>query len=228
MALLDTLAGELLGPKSVGELSKAAGASSEQTQQLVAAALPLLLSGMYQNSATQEGAQSLSQALDRHAPDAQKSTSAMLSKADAQDGLKIVKHILGGDEKEVTRKLSQSTGLSQKQVSGMMGQLAPVVLSLVGSHKQEEQAASSGLAGLLGGALLGGGFQQAQQGGLNVANLAGALLGGSSSGSGNLLSGLLGGAQTQSASKPKKPKKPKKEEESGGLDLSGLLMGLLK
>lgn len=227
MALLDTLAGELLGPKSVGELSKTAGASSEQTQQLVAAALPLLLSGMYQNSATQEGAQSLSQALDRHAPDTQKSTSAMLRKADAQDGLKIVKHILGGDEKEVTRKLSQSTGLSQKQVSGMMGQLAPVVLSLVGNHKQEEQAASSGLAGLLGSALLGGGYQQAQQGGLNVANLAGALLGGSSSGSGNLLSGLLGGA-AQSASKPKKPKKPKKEEDGGGLDLSGLLMGLLK
>ncbi len=226
MALLDTLAGELLGPKSVGELSKTAGASSEQTQQLVAAALPLLLSGMYQNSATPVGALSLSPALDRHAPEAQKSTSAMLRKADAQDGQKIVKHILGDDEKEVTRKLSKSTGLSQKQVSGMMGQLAPVVLSLIGSHKQEEQTASSGLAGLLGGALLGGGFQQTQQSGLNVANLAGALLGGSS-GSENLLSGLLGGA-AQSASKPKKPKKPKKEDEGGGLDLSGLLMGLLK
>ena len=207
MALLDMLAGELLGTKSVGELSKGADASNEQVKQLVTKAVPLLLSGMYQNSSTDEGAQSLEKALEDHAPNAEKSTSSMLRKADVKDGKKIVKHLLGDNEKEVTKGLSESTGLSQTQVSTMLGQLAPVVLSLVGNYNKEEKdkekADSSNLIGVLGSALLGKDYQQVKpekQSGLNLMSLAGSLLGGSS--------------------------QPKEQE--SGVNLSGLLMNLLK
>ncbi len=207
MSLLDMLAGELLGTKSVGELSKSADASNEQVKQLVTKAVPLLLSGMYQNSSTDEGAQSLEKALADHAPNAEKSTSAMLRKADVKDGKKIVKHVLGDSEKEVTKGLSESTGLSQTQVSTMLGQLAPVVLSLVGNYNKEEKdkekADSSNLIGVLGSALLGKDYQQVKpekQNGLNLMSLAGSLLGGSS--------------------------QPKEQE--SGVNLSGLLMNLLK
>lgn len=207
MSLLDMLAGELLGTKSVGELSKSADASNEQVKQLVTKAVPLLLSGMYQNSSTDEGAQSLEKALEDHAPNAEKSTSAMLRKADVKDGKKIVKHVLGDSEKEVTKGLSESTGLSQTQVSTMLGQLAPVVLSLVGNYNKEEKdkekADSSNLIGVLGSALLGKDYQQVKpekQNGLNLMSLAGSLLGGSS--------------------------QPKEQE--SGVNLSGLLMNLLK
>lgn len=212
MALLDMLAGELLGTKSVGELSKSAGASEGQVKQLVMKALPMLFSGMYQNSSTAEGAQALEKALDDHAPDAEKSTSAMLSKADVKDGKKIVEHVLGDNQAEVTKGLAKSTGLSQNQVSTLLGQLAPVVLSLVGNYKQEEnskgKADSSNLVSILGSALLGKGYQQVQgekQNGLNLMSIAGSLLGGSSQ------------------SQPKG-----QEKESGGVNLSGLLMNLLK
>lgn len=214
MALLDMLAGELLGTKSVGELSKSAGASEAQVKQLVTKALPLLLSGMYQNSSTAEGAQALEKALDDHAPDAEKSTAAMLSKADVKDGKKIVQHVLGDNQEEVTKGLAKSTGLSQNQVTTLLGQLAPVVLSLVGNFKKEEnsegKADSSNLISVLGSALLGKGYQQVQgekQNGLNLMNIAGSLLGGSSS---------------------SQPKEKEKEKESGGVNLSGLLMNLLK
>lgn len=207
MALLDMLAGELLGTKSVGELSKSAGASDDQVKQLVTKALPLFLSGMYQNSSTDEGAQALEKALDDHAPNAEKSTSSMLRKADVKDGQKIVEHVLGANEKEVTKGLSQSTGLTQTQVSTLLGQLAPVILSLVGNYKQEEngkeKADSSNLLSVLGSALLGKEYQQVQpekQNGLNLMSLAGSLLG--------------------SSSQPK--------EQESGVNLSGLLMNLLK
>lgn len=207
MALLDMLAGELLGTKSVGELSKSADADEGQVRQLVTKALPLFLSGMYQNSSTDEGAQSLEKALDDHAPNAEKSTSAMLRKADVKDGKKIVKHVLGDNEKEVKKGLSESTGLTQTQVSTMLSQLAPVVLSLVGNFKKEEKskekADSPNLISVLGSALLGKEYQQVQpekQKGLNLMSLAGSLLGGSS----------------------------QSKEQEGGVNLSGLLMNLLK
>ena len=207
MALLDMLAGELLGTKSVGELSKSANASNEQVKQLVTKALPLLLSGMYQNSSTDEGAKSLEKALDEHAPNAEKSTSAMLRKADIKDGNKIVKYVLGDSEKEVKKELAQSTGLTQTQVSALLGQLAPVVLSLVGNYKKEEKgedkADSPNLISILGSALLGKEYQQVKpekQNGLNLISLAGSLLGGSS----------------------------QSTEQESGVNLSGLLMNLLK
>lgn len=236
MALLDMLAGELLGPKSVGELSKSADADGDQTKQLVTKALPLLLSGMYQNSATDEGAQSLDRALETHAPAAQKSTSAMLRSADINDGKKIVKHVLGDNEEEVRKGLSESTGLTQPQVSTMLGQLAPVVLSLVGNFKKEEngdkeQKDAQSLISVLGFALLGKEYGQVQSDkkkGLNLTSLIGSLLGGSSSGdskkedskkessgAGALLGNLLGGSSGS-------------QKQEGGVNLSGLLMSLLK
>lgn len=231
MALLDTLAGELLGPKSVKELGKGTGASETQVKQLVTNALPLFLSGMYQNASTNEGAQSLEKALDAHAPSAEKSTSAMLKKADVTDGKKIVTHVLGDKEKDVTKSLARSTGLDQSQVSTMLGQLAPVMLSLVGSHKQEEtgKTDSPNLMNILGSALLGTGYQQAQSekpGGLNLMSLAGSLLGGSSASS-------QSGTQEKEKGKGKgkgkgKDKEKEEKEKEGGLNLSGLLMNLLK
>ena len=207
MALLDMLAGELLGTKSVGELCKSADASDGQVRQLVTKALPLFLSGMYQNSSTDKGAQSLEKALDDHAPDAEKSTSAMLRKADIKDGEKIVRYVLGDNEEEVKKGLSQSTGLTQPQVSTLLGQLAPVILSLVGNYKQEENSAgkadSSNLINVLGSALLGKDYQQVKpekQKGLNLMSLAGSLLVGSS----------------------------QSNEQEGGVNLSCLLMNLLK
>lgn len=183
MLFLDNIVGELLGPKSVGELSKSVGADSGQVEQLVKNAIPLLLSGMRQNASTEDGAQSLAKALDAHAPNAEKSTSAMLRKADAKDGQKIIQHILGGSEKEVTQKLAKSTGLSQSQVTSLLSQLAPVVLSLVGNYKNEGNGGASSspnLFGLLGSALMGDSSQEdggnKPNGGLNIGGLLTSLL----------------------------------------------------
>lgn len=235
MALLDTLAGELLGAKSVKELGKSAGASETQVKQLVTQALPLFLSGMYQNASTKEGAQSLEAALDAHAPNAEKSTSAMLKKVDVEDGKKIVTHVLGGQEKEVTKSLARSTGLTQPQVSTMLGQLAPVMLSLVGNHKQEESgkegADSLNLMSILGSALLGGGYQQVQSekpGGLNLMSLASSLLGGSSGSSDASQSSGKDKDKGKGKDKDKDKDKDKEKEKESGINLSGLLMNLLK
>lgn len=212
MALLDTLVGELGGPKSVETLSKSTGADAGQVQQVITAALPVLLSSMHKNASTEKGAQALSAALEKHAPNASDSTNDMLQKADAADGDKILTHVLGDNKADVTKKIATTTGLSAEQVSGIMATLAPVVMSLMGSHKQEQktQSSPSDLMGMLAGAVLGG--HPSNHSGVDLGGIVSSLLGGE--GAGDLLGGLLGG----------NAKGGKKDGES---PLSGILSGLL-
>lgn len=230
MALLDTLVGELVGPKSVDTLSKSTGADATQIQHLVTSALPVLLSSMHQNASTPDGAASLATALDKHAEKASHSTSAMLQNADQDDGKKIVKHVLGDNTDQVTKQLAKSSGMNAEQVTTILATLAPVVLSLLGSHKQEtkKDASSDGLTSMLMGALLGG--NSSGKSGLDLGSIASALLGGgensgtgSASGGldlGGIASALLGGGKQTDHSKHT-------SNASGGLDLGGIASALL-
>lgn len=238
MALLDSLAGELLGGNTVSALSETTGASSEQVTQLVTAALPLLMTGMHQNATTEEGAEALSKALDQHATKKKEKTSEMVKEADTEDGKKAVKHILGEKEDTITEGLAKKTGMSNEQVVTALSALAPVVLSLLGNEKKSDN--SSDLTSLLAGALLGGNSHKSSS--LDLGGIASALLSdndgdgksdlgglvsgllGSGSGSSNggglgaLVGSLLGGSSNSS----------EKESSGTGELLSGLLSNLLK
>ncbi|MDO4566926.1 MAG: DUF937 domain-containing protein [Oscillospiraceae bacterium] len=198
----NTLTKCLLGKDAVKEISKKTEADSSQVQQLVAAALPLLVSGMNQNAQTEEGAKSLAKALDQHKKKdttSSKAVAALVKDADEKDGKKAVKHILGDKTSEITKGLSKKTGLTSKQVTTILAVLAPILLSMLGSSKDEEEveSSSSGMSSMLG-SLLGVGSSGSSSFGLD--DVASLLLGSalssnsSSSSSGSLLSSLLGGS----------------------------------
>lgn len=221
-SLMDTLASELLGSGAVKTISASTGVESAQVKQVVGAALPILLSGMQQNSESKEGAQALAGALQQHAAEGKKSTKEQLKSVDTTDGEKIVKHILGGQTSDITKGLAKKSGLSTKQIGAILSTLAPIVLSLVSTQASDNSTDSSGLSGLLSSALFGK-ETSSSEGGLDLGSIAGALLGGSSSGSsggtaGALLGSLLG-SDTSSGSK--------KEESSATAEIAGALLGSL-
>lgn len=196
------LISQLLGKKTVSALSETSGAESNQVTKLVTAALPILLAGMQNNAGTDEGAQSLAKALDQHAADDTADVAKAVKNADAADGKKILDHVLGDNTKDITKGLSKQTGLTSKQVVGILSALAPVLLSLLGSKKQEEDAKESDLGGLLGSLLFG--KQSSSNSGLDLGSIASALLGGASDSKkddddsllGSLVGGLLGGSDS--------------------------------
>lgn len=193
----------LLGDKAVGKVSEQTKANGSQIQQVIAAALPLLVSGMTQNSQTSEGAESLSNALEHHAAKDTSDIAKLIEEVDAEDGKKVVGHVLGDKQKDITKALSKKTGLTQKQVLSVLAIVAPILLSMLGSKKQENNVQSNDLSGLLGSLLGGEAASSNSNNGFGLDDVASLLLGSGSSNSnsgGNLLSSLLGGGSSSSSS----------------------------
>ncbi|MEM6782654.1 MAG: DUF937 domain-containing protein [Bacteroidota bacterium] len=129
--LLNTLT-STLGGDTTSQLASAIGASPQQTQQGIAAAMPMLLGQLNRNTNTPEGAQALAGALDRD-----------------HDG--SVLGLLGGGG--LGSLLGGLTGGTSQPQSGMdLG-------SLLGGLTGGGSAQGGGLGGLLG-QLTGGGQQQ--------------------------------------------------------------------
>lgn len=65
---------------------------------------------------------------------------------------------VGADTDQVKKNLAQETGLKKGQVTGLLTQLAPLLLGALGNQKKEENLDASGIASLLPslGSLLGG------------------------------------------------------------------------
>ena len=139
------------------KLGGSVGAAPDKVQQLAQIGLPALLQALGRNAATSEGAASLASALDQHQDDDVDDLSGFLSKVDKEDGAKMLKHIFAGNNAQVENKLAQKTGMEANQVSGIMAQLAPLLLGALAQQKKQQHLDQSGIAGMLGGLMKQGG-----------------------------------------------------------------------
>lgn len=127
MSLLETLLQSMTSNSSLNSMSRRTGGNNDQMAALITAALPILLKALTDNASTKSGAASLQEALTQHTDTG--SVSEQFESADANDGAKILQHILGSNSSSVMNGLSQESGLSNDQVSSALGALAPVLLS---------------------------------------------------------------------------------------------------
>ena len=137
--------------QTLDKLGGSVGAAPDQVQQLAQIGLPALLQALGRNAATSEGAASLASALDQHQDDDVDDLDGFLNNVDREDGAKMLQHIFGGNNARVENKLAQKTGMEMNQVSGLMAQLAPLLLGALAQQKKQQNVDQSGIAGMLGG-----------------------------------------------------------------------------
>jgi hypothetical protein len=148
--------------------------------------------------AVEQGSAAIQNALKKHEGSA---GASKVDDIDAADGGKIVAHILGSKEKEVTKELTESKATPGIDFGKLLPILAPIVMGLIANANKDKTAkadagaeSSGGIGDLIGG-ILGGGDK-----------------GGSGGGIGDVIGGLLGGGNSGGS--------------GGGIDLGGILGGL--
>jgi len=204
---------DFIGQIPLEQLASKLGTDQQTALATVQTALPSLLAGMQANASSPEGAEALRSAIVQH-DNTLLEGGVDLDQVDAQDGEKIVNHVMGDNRTALAAQLNGATpegfdlgGLVQKALP----LLAPLVMSFLAKGGGQQSAAGGGLdlGGLLGGlGRLGGqGGQPAAAGGPGGIDLGG------------LLGGVLGGGQNQAQQNQGGP-------DMGGLDLGGILGSL--
>jgi hypothetical protein len=128
-----------LNSDTVKQISQQLGADEGATSDAIQAALPMLLGGLANTSASQSGATSLLGALDRdHDGSILDDLGAFLGDYLSGRGAGILGHIFGEQEGAVERGVSQASGLHLSKVGPLLMMLAPIVMGALGRARREQ------------------------------------------------------------------------------------------
>ena len=152
MDMMDLM--KMLGDKdNLSKIGENAGAKTDEVQKLVDLGIPTIMQAMGRNTNSQDGAQSLANALAQHENDDVIGMIKDPSKIDTSDGQKILSHILSSRDKTVKANLAKETGLGKDQVGSVLAQLAPLLMGVLGQEQKQRGAGATGVSSLVTDAL---------------------------------------------------------------------------
>lgn len=207
--ILDLLDSDL-GKTIIRGVSGQTGQSESKTSSVLTMALPVLMQAMKRNATTPQGAEGLLGALGtKHdgsiLDDLGGLFSGGIDSNVIDDGGKILGHVLGNKQQNVTNALSMKSGVDASTVADTLKVAAPILMGFLGKQQRQKQVSNqSGLEGLLGGLLSENSPHQEQSflesmldadgDGNVIDDVAGMVLGGNKKkgGLGSLLGGLFG------------------------------------
>lgn len=164
MDIMELITSQLSNPEALKKLGKSVNANPSQVEQLTQIGMPVLLEALNRNSNTPQGAQALAGALDRHQDDNVDDLIGFLDNVDTADGEKILQHVLSDKNDRVQSNLAKQTGMDTSQVSGLLAQLAPLLLGALGNQKKAQNLDAAGVSNLTSS--LTGMLGQSEKGGL--------------------------------------------------------------
>ncbi|BBN94211.1 hypothetical protein DEGR_09440 [Deinococcus grandis] len=131
-------------------VARQTGASPDQTQAAIQAALPLLLGALTRNAAQPGGLDALSGALNRHDGSALDAFTQGQA-PDTQDGQKILGHVFGAQQGQAAQAVGKRAGIDPQLAMQIMSMLAPLVLAYLSRQRQGGAANTTNSGGGMSG-----------------------------------------------------------------------------
>lgn len=207
--ILDLLNSDI-GKTIISGVAGQTGQDQGKTGSLLTMAMPVLMQAMKRNASTPQGAEGLLSAINgKHDGSILDNLGGLFEGGVddnvMQDGEKILGHVLGGNQQNVSNALSAKSGMDASSVANILKVAAPLLMGVLGKQaKQTPVTGTSGIESLLGG-LMSGNSPQAEQSFLEsildadgdgsvIDDVAGMVLGGDKKkgGLGSIIGGLFG------------------------------------
>ena len=141
-----------LGGGGVEEIARSVGVNGSDVSNVLAGAVPAILTGLTRNSSSSDGAAGLLGALDRdHDGSVLDDVMGYLGGGgNLADGAGILGHVLGGRQGNVEKAISSSSGVDMASVGKILAMVAPLIMGALGKEKRRQGFDASGLAAALG------------------------------------------------------------------------------
>lgn len=173
--ILDLVQSQLSGDV-LEQLAKQIGGGTAETQTAIQSAIPAMLQAMTKNSASEEGAASLANALEKdHDGSILNDLMGFVTQGnDTNGGSSILSHLFGQKKPVVETAISQNSGLDSNATSNLMTQLAPIVMGFLGQEKKSGGFDMGSIASLVMSQLSGA--KEQQKGGNSALDMITSLL----------------------------------------------------
>lgn len=153
MFSLEDLLGQQQGNQAVEQISQSLGANPTVTNSALQVALPMIMAALARNAQQPEGAESLSNTLEKNHDGGILDNLGGFLGANQQtndDGIGILGHIFGSKQGAVAHQVAEKSGLDIGQVAQLLITLAPIVMGFLGKKKHEQNLDANGLSAMLG------------------------------------------------------------------------------
>jgi hypothetical protein len=145
--------GQQQGQQAVEQISHSLGANPTVTNNAIQLALPMILSALAKNAQQPQGAEDLTNALQKNHDGGILDNLGGFLNDNPQtnsEGIGILGHILGNKQGAVAHQVAEKSGLDIGQVAQLLITLAPIVMGFLGKRKQEQNLDAGGLSNMLG------------------------------------------------------------------------------
>ncbi len=139
-----------LGQDGLSEIANGLGVDESTVSSAVGAALPAIIAGMANNTRDDQGAASLSNALNDHSDSIFGDLGSLIAAGGAGDGAKILGHVLGRKRPAVEENLAHRSGVGIDLVMKLLPILAPLVMGYLSKEKQAQGLDAGSLGSVLG------------------------------------------------------------------------------
>ncbi len=149
--LLQQLTSQLSGG-NLDALSQQLGVDQGTANQAIQAALPMILGAMAKNASSPDGAQALTQALQKdHDGSILDNLGGFLGSSDNGSGSGILGHVFKASLPMIISSVSKMSGMQEGQAGSLLENLAPVVMGALGKQQRQQGLDAGGIADILSG-----------------------------------------------------------------------------